>query len=208
MQRQMTPVIAVVVMLGGLVGLAVYLKRELSTAVAPETVDSQLDSSGKIRPLADVITQTRGSRLVTVQIASNVTVLVEDRSWRGNASASLSAPVRYSYGVDLSQLDQSCFAFSELTSTYSVKIPKPTRIATEVDTAKTFDEHVEVGLGRMRGRAGETQLSLARKKLSEEAERQALSPADTERVEKNTLESVRDLVQRIVGAAKVEVSYR
>jgi hypothetical protein len=74
----------------------------------------------------------------------------------------------------------------------------------------TEDEDTEVRLGwaRLRSRAGEYYLGLARKALHEEAQRMTLGPDDAAMVRRTTREQVADVVRRIAGpGSEVEVVY-
>ena len=170
-------------------------------------VDSQLDEQGHLRPLSEVVRLTRAMRLVTVTVDTTVTSKAENRNWRGSARASVTAPVRYSYGVDLSQMSEGMFRLLRLVDTYVLTIPRPERIAVEVDM-KHATKQVEVTAGRFRALSGETQLEAAREKVRPNAQRQALAAADMKRVEQDTLDRVRELVQKLVGDATVKVHYK
>ena len=159
------------------------------------------------RPLAEIVQRIRAAKLVTVELTTAITVTIDNPSWRGDARAEVTAPVRYLYAVDLSDVTVSNTTVDGAT-VYLVRIPRPERIAVEVDTLNTIDEDVEVTGTRMRARAGETALSLARKQLSEQARQRALRPADRGWIEQETLDRVRGLVERIVAPAAVRVEYR
>lgn len=188
-------------------GLAVLLRSMESRAVAGAALDDQL-AAGKIRPLADVIEAVRQAKLVTVEIDTRVIAETADSSWRGDVSARVEAPVRLLYGTDLSRLDVDSLAFSPVSRAYLVRIPPPERIATEVcGSDEDFD--VQVGWLRLRSRAGEYHLGLARRHLYERAREMTLSPADAQRVREITREQVEAIVRRIVGErAAVQVMYQ
>src|SRR6185295_5411321 len=101
------------------------------------------------------------------------------------------------YGTDLSKLTTSGLAFSRVEGSYLVRIPTPERIATELCTDS---EQVEVTVGwlRLRSRAGEYFLGLARRDLSERAREMTLSAEDAEFVRKTTREQVESLVKKVV----------
>lgn len=197
-----------VVVVATFVALALVIRHLITSAVSPAQIAEQVDSAGRLRPLADIIERTHAMKLVTVEVRSTVASVSESVIWRGRATAVIKAPVRYVYGIDLSELERSAFSLHSPTCAYTLQIPRPRRIAIEVDTANAFEERVEVSGTRTRGRAGETQLSLARKQLSEEAERQALSPEELQRVEAETLEQVRAAFRRVVGSDNVKVFYK
>ena len=85
------------------VGLAVLLHSQQGAVLTTaDRIAGQLDEEGKLRPLADIVETTRALKLVTVMVDSTVRTEVHDEGWRGKAAASVKAPVRYVYGVDLS----------------------------------------------------------------------------------------------------------
>jgi hypothetical protein len=172
----------------------------------PLPAASGLTVNSAPRPLAEIVRRVRAAQFVTVELHTAITVTIDSPSWRGDARAEVTAPVRYLYAVDLSNVNVEV-QVDEGSSVYIVRIDRPKCIAVEVDTLNTIDEDVEVSGTRTRGRAGETALSLARKQLSEQARRQQLRPADREWVEQETLDRVRTLVERIVSPAALRVEY-
>jgi hypothetical protein len=146
---------------------------------------------------------------VTVIVNSRVRTKVRDERWRGTASAEVEAPVRYVYGVDLAGLDPGAIRMGNILGLYEITIPRPTRIAIEVDGSRPVEEIVEVTGTRFRSQAGEYYLGLARKEIYEQARRNNLPPATMEQVYTETREQVEALVRRFVGpSAEVRVKYK
>jgi hypothetical protein len=169
-----------------------------SAAVRGEGIRDQLTSAGRPRPLAEVASAVREMKLVTVEVNTSVESSAEDASWRGDVNARVCAPVRLLYGTDLSKLEIGSLALSPATGAYLVRIPVPERIATEVCTEQ--DPEVQVGWMRLRSRAGEYYLGLARRDLYQRACELALSPEDAAMVRRTTREQVEAMVRKIVGA--------
>lgn len=185
----------------GAVFVSVWLMlRALERRAAFVGVDAALTPEGQLRPIAEVAASIASLKLVTVEVYTSATSLSADPSWRGEAYAEVTAPVRLLYGCDLSNLSADRLAYSPTTSTYIIRIPPPERIASEV-FGMDESAQVRVGWGRLRSRAGEYQLGLARKGLREAAERVMLSPEDAEYVRRTTLDQVRSLARKIVGPA-------
>jgi hypothetical protein len=178
-----------------LAGVGALFLRETEASILAE---SSVNAQRPTRPIADVTQAVRAMKLVTVEIDTKVKVERGETSWRGDVAATVEVPVRISYGTDLSGLDASRVGFSELGQAYVVRIPKPTRVATEVFSEKEA-LLVKVGWLRLRSRAGEYYLGLARRDSSSVAREVELLPHDAEKVERITLEQVRDLVSKIVG---------
>ncbi|HLJ09946.1 MAG TPA: DUF4230 domain-containing protein [Planctomycetaceae bacterium] len=194
---------------GLFIGLALLLHSQQSEFVSTSNVVSQLDESGKLRPLAEVIETTRALKLVTVTIDSRVRTEMRDERWRGTASASVEVPVRYVYGVDLSQLDPDAFRLGKLLGMYEIAIPHPVRIAAEVDGSHPFEEVVEVTGTRFKSRAGEYYLGLARKDIYEQARKSTLPKETLDDIDAKTREQVETLVHRFVGpSAQVRVRFQ
>jgi hypothetical protein len=192
------------------VGLGIVLKNQQGEVVSTAgQAAAQLDEQGKLRPLASVLETTRALKLVTVTVESQVTAKVSDERWRGKASASVRTPVKYVYGVDLSSLEHESIRMGSILGLYEITIPRPTRIAIEVDGSRPVEEVVEVSGTRMRSVAGEFYLGLARKAIYEQARRSTLPKEEIERVEQMTREQVEELVRRFVGpSGQVRVTYR
>ncbi|MBI2784299.1 MAG: DUF4230 domain-containing protein, partial [Gammaproteobacteria bacterium] len=129
--------------------------------------------------------------------------------WRGTASASVETPVRYVYGVDLSGLDHEAIRLGNIMGMYEITIPRPTRIAAEVDGSRPVEEVVEVSGTRLRAVAGEFYLGLARKEIYEQARKSALPKDVMDDIDLKTREQVEDLVRRFIGpSAEVRVRYK
>jgi len=208
--RSLWPAVASLAAGGALfAALAVLLHSQQSELLSTTSVASQLDDRGKLRPLAEVIETTRALKLVTVTIDSRVRTHVRDEQWRGTASAVVEAPVRYVYGVDLSELAPDAFRIGKLLGIYEILIPRPIRIATEVDGTHPVEEIVEVTGTRFRSRAGEYYLGLARKEIYEQAKKNALPKETMDEIETKTREQVENLVRKFVGpSADVRVTFQ
>jgi hypothetical protein len=196
---------------GGLIfsGLAYYMHAQQQQILSTSRVDSQLDENGKLRPLAEVIETTRALKLVTLIVNSKVRTKVRDERWRGSAQAEVEAPVRYVYGVDLAGLDPGAIRMGNILGLYEITIPRPTRIATEVDGSRPVEEIVEVTGTRFRSQAGEYYLGLARKEIYDQARKNNLPPETMEKINDETREQVEALVRRFVGpSAEVRVKYK
>jgi len=195
--------LGVVTLLAGLAiagGLAWYLHGVEESVLQSAKAQAELDSDKPPRPLAEVTQAVRSLKLVTVEIDTKVKVERGDSSWRGDVQASIESPVRLSYGTDLSRMQADGVTYSPLLGhgAYVIKVPRPTRISTEVFNAKA-NELVNTGWLRLRSRAGEYYLSQARKDVPEEARELVLLPEDAAKVEQVTKEQVTSLIKTIVG---------
>lgn len=179
-------------------GTLTWLRFVEAEVVGATRVDERLRDDGSARPVAEVLRAVRSQKLVTVEVMTRVTVGAGDENWRGEVSARVTAPVKLMYGVDLSALGVEAVAASPLSGAYVVRVPRPSRIATEVYTE---GEEVEVTLGwaRLRSRAGEYYLGQARRALHDEARALLLSDRDAELVERTTREQLAEVVRRVVG---------
>src|SRR5579863_417954 len=180
-------------------GLAVLLKNQQVEVLSTTQVASQLDEEGKLRPVAEVVETTRALKLVTLMIDTSVQTRVRDERWRGTASAVVKAPVRYVYGVDLAGLDPDAIRLGKILGIYEITIPRPTRIATELDGSHPVEEVVEVTGTRMKTVAGEYYLGLARKEIYDMAKKSELPREKMDEIYATTREQVETLVRRFVG---------
>jgi hypothetical protein len=195
---------AALVVLAGAVFAGVWasIRTMERRALAAVLLQDHLTHAGDMRPIADVAAAIRSMQLVTVEIHTRVTAMVEHDSWRGDVAARVEAPARLLYGADLSGLESSRVSLSPLGGAYIVRIPLPMRIATEV-CAQDEEIDVQVGWLRLRSRAGEFYLGLARRNLHERARELALSPEQAMMVRETTRRQVEALVRRIVGPRTV-----
>jgi hypothetical protein len=191
------------------VGLALLLHSQQGAVLTTtDRIAGQLDDEGKLRPLADIVETTRALKLVTVMVDSTVRTEVHDEGWRGRAAASVKAPVRYVYGVDLSGLDPDAIRMGHILGIYEITIPRPMRIAVEVDGSHPIEETVDVTGMRFRKVAGEYYQGLARKEIYEKARQSSLPDETLENIDTQTREQVESLVRRFVGpSAEVRVKY-
>jgi Protein of unknown function (DUF4230) len=193
------------------IGLAAYLRTVQEGIVSAARAQALLDADKPARPLAEVTQAVRAMKLVTVEIDTKVKVERGDSSWRGDVQASIEVPVRLSFGTDLSKMESDWVTFSELIGGrggYVVRVPRATRIATEVFSEKEAPL-VRTGWLRLRSRAGEYYLSQARKDASDQARELVLLPQDAKKVEERTSEQVAALVKSMVGQeADVRVVFK
>lgn len=182
-------------------------QRAMERAVASRASLTELDTKPAATSIAHVAQAVRSLKLVTVEINTSVSTDVRDQSWRGDAAASVSAPVRLLYGVDLDQLDASAVSLAPLGKLCTIRIPKPQRIATEVYSE---DESIDVQVGwmRFRTRSGEYVLGLARRNLAEQARAMVLSPDDADKVADATRSQVAKAVRALIGDdVRVDVTF-
>jgi hypothetical protein len=156
---------------------------------------------------ARVTTEVRALRLVTSEITTTVTSTSSDVSLLGDVSASVTAPVRLLYGVNLESFDAAAVTFSPIHRLYLLRLPPPTRLAAEV---LTQFERAEVTTGWMRSRAteGERHLGLARRDLALRAHELAPDADQRQSLRDAAREQVVTLLRRIVGDnAAVRVTF-
>jgi hypothetical protein len=180
------------------VALASYMRSLERDAIAGAGVDEQFTAAGQLRRAAEVTRAVKSLKLVTVEVSTRVTATSGDSSWRGDASATVHAPVRLFYGTDLSSLRVDSVSLSPLLNSCVVRVPGPERVATEV-YSEDEDNTVHVGWLRFRTRAGEFHLGQARKDLHQQAREMALPARDAERVREETRSQVGSLVRRMLG---------
>ena len=177
-----------------------FILHRQHAQVAPFTdIESELDRNGRIRPVAQVLQLVRELKLITASAKATVEATVTDARWRGTASATVEAPVKYSYGVDLSALPDESVKFNPISRTYSVAVPPPQRIAVEVDTGHPVQEVIRVSGTRFKKLAGRDQLVLALKALTEEAQRQSLPADQVAQIRETTRGQIASLVLKILG---------
>lgn len=179
-------------------GLASVLRNQQRQVVSSAALNAQFLPGGELRPIAEVRDAVRSMKLVTTEVTGQVSKTVADERWRGNAVATVEAPVVYHYGVDLSRLDTADVRLERVLKSYRIRIPPPERIASELDMDKR-SESVTVTGTRFRSRAGEFVLGLARVGIHSAARDALLPPEQMQRICAETLERVKEFVQKIVG---------
>ena len=105
----------------------------------------------------------------------------------------------YLYGVDLSKIESTDDCLDPFKHTYLIRIPESKRLAVEVNPSKAA-EQVSVTGTRLRTRAGEYLLGLARRDLYEEACRAVLSPDELREIREESRRRVEELVTAVCGS--------
>jgi hypothetical protein len=188
--------------------LVVIVLRQQRMVVPVEAWVSDVDEQGRVRPLAEVMTVAREMKLITMSVSSTVRATVTDARWRGTASATVEAPVKYSFGVDLSELEPEAFRYDFISQRYLITLPPPKMLAAEVDGSHPIREVIEVSGTRFKSLAGRDQLVLAQKAIYDEARRQSLPKKQREEIRSATREQVAMMIERFVGPKyQVKVTY-
>lgn len=182
-------------------GMAWYMRGVERDAVSVGA--SQLSAAvAAPHPVAEVARAVAAMKLVTVEVDSKVRVERGDENWRGTVQAAVEVPVRLRYGVDLAGVDAVRVLYSpiadEARGVMVVTVPAPVLLGTEVFSEK---ESVEVSTGglRLRSRAGEYYLGIARRDVAETARALVLRPEDAEHVRGVTRGQIAELVEKLVG---------
>lgn len=200
-QRRTSVVPALIASVAVFAGLAWYMRAVERDAV---TVGSaQLAAAiHSPRPIADVAAAVAAMKLVTVEIDSMVRVERGDDNWRGTVQAAVEVPVRLRYGVDMAASDAVRVVYSPISDSprgmMVVTVPEPVLLGTEVFSAKETVNVKTDGL-RLRSRAGEYFLGMARRDVAETARDLVLRAEDATFVRATTRSQVESLVSKLVG---------
>ena len=186
------------VLLSVAVGAAVMLRLRRSESEAPAIGPVAASTTTPLRTVPDLARVLRALKVVTVEIDTGVSSTSHDDSWRGDVRATVIAPVRFYYGVDLAGLTNADVWKSPLTGAWTLRVPHPERIAVEIGGGEE-KASVHVGGTRLRDVAGEYHLGLARAGLFEQARRMALTPDDRRRLEGITREQLARMARAILG---------
>lgn len=187
-------------------GVAIHMRRaerEAARAAAQIARESELAHADDIIHVGQTL---RAMQLITVVVHATVESASADETWRGDVHASVRAPVTYYYGVDLSRLAPGALRREPLTGTYTIRIPKPVRLATEVRGGNELTD-VKVSGTRFRDLSGEYHLGLARSGLYDKARAAKLGEIDRRRLDDTTKTQVAGLIRTLVGDARVHVEY-
>lgn len=194
--------LGVLVVVAGAGALALKAQQERAIGSAIQESRSQTGVAQ-----ANVVRHLRACDLVTSRIETLVRAQNSDDNWFGSVVATVEAPARLSYGVDLSKLESSRVVFSPIGGVYTLKVPAPKRIATEVFTGQETTNVALAGL-RFRAMAGEEQLGIARARLHEQALKMRVSGPELARVRESARAEIEELVKRIAGEnAVVRVTF-
>jgi hypothetical protein len=143
----------------------------------------------------------RSLQLVTVEINGAATAELHDERWRGSATARVTAPVRYLYGVDLGRLDCDNVRIGPTLGTILLRVPTPRRLAVEVDMSAPV-EMVDVRGLRLRSRVGEYLLGQARLAVHHEARAGELPPELHTQMIEQSRTRIAELVRTLLGPGR------
>lgn len=200
-----------------MIGLAVFLgvhwlllrNNQPGSAADPPPALSAMGLSGPQIPAASVtrfLDCVRRLNLQTAEIVGHAAATASDESWRGVASATVSAPVRYLYGVNLEALDSASVSYNEASETWVLTLPAPERMAAEVDWS-VARESLDIRGLRLRSRAGEAVLRRAREAAQVEAHSAPLTESMQRQVYDQTRLQVAEAVSRLAADGR-KVSVR
>ncbi|HLP85836.1 MAG TPA: DUF4230 domain-containing protein [Phycisphaerales bacterium] len=199
-------VAAVIAMLLAAASLVYTVRRE---RVREAAVARLMTERNIINP-ADVAKSVRTLKLITVQVPTSVRVETKVESMLlGDASVAVQTPVVVSYGIDLTNLADTGVRVEDVgeRTIIRVKVPKPQRQAVEI-FAESQQTSVQKGWRRYVWWTGEEELTQAKAQVPIEARALELLPKDREKIEADSREQVRRLVQAIVGSrGDVEVEF-
>lgn len=168
---------------------------EATDTAGVSTLDDEDARAGRVPGL---VKHLQGANLVTSVLETSVRVQAFDENWRGTAVATVETPVRLHYAIDLAALDPARVIFSPLGSVYTLRVPLPRLHAVEVRTGEER-VYVEVGGWRLRSRAGEYQLGLARTRVEAQARRLRPTERDQIALRAAATQALTALVRGVVG---------
>jgi hypothetical protein len=191
--------------------LVVVVIARLPSLAAPEPRPQRAAeyAAGPVRSTTQVLASIQQLKLLTVQVEAAVRTTAVDERWRGTATATIEAPARFHYGIDLAKLDRDAVEYDYLTQTYTLTIPEPQLIAVEVGLDRPLHEEIQTTGLRMDAMSGQKQMIRAQRSLHEHAQSFELPPNQRERMRQTTLEQTRQALSTFAGpTARVVVRYR
>lgn len=190
--------IAIIATLLAIASLVYTIRRERTREAA---VARLMTERNTINP-ADVAASLRTLKLITVQITTSVRVEKKVESMLlGDANIAVQTPVVVSYGTDLSQLAADGIRIETVgdKKIIRVKVPAPTRQAVEI-FAEAQQATVQKNWRRYVWWTGSDELSEAKAQVPLEARALELLPADRKKIEDDTREQVRRLIEALVSS--------
>jgi hypothetical protein len=178
-----------------------------SRAIRLDAINRNLDDKGKLRPEIEIANKVKAARLETILLDSTVLAEAVDANWLGETRATVEIRVRYHYAIDLEKLNAERFTYLPGKNILTATIPHATR-SFDFPDAEPIREEIATGWLRFRSMSGAQQLLVAYKKLNSEAERKVLPDDELQRVESDSLDRVRELIQNLVeSGTTVNVQY-
>ncbi|HEV8604247.1 MAG TPA: DUF4230 domain-containing protein [Tepidisphaeraceae bacterium] len=179
--------------------IALLMPALVGWLVIPTPTPPQATQQPPTPPPAQVLRATRELKLLTISIDSKVTSTKIDERWRGTASATVEAPVRYHFGVDLSKIDDCNLSYNPLTQIQTLTIPPPSLLAIEVDGGHLITERIDVTGLRFKKLSGAEQLNLAQKSLYDAARKQTLPKPELDKIRLATRDQIERSLAPILG---------
>lgn len=183
-----------------LVGTLEWSRRHPNLPPVPATLPAP-------RPgVLQVTDAVRSLKLITWQFDTTISAETVSDKWYGNAIASVRAPVRYQYGVNLENVRRAdIFVDSD---GYTFIVPPPERVSVEVNLAE-LNQTLQVSGARWKGQ-NQDQIDQARKALADLAQQTQLSPDDVARLREVSRQQIETMLRNVTGAgssARISVRF-
>lgn len=176
-------------------GLGVYfLQPAPSSPQASPATTSPMSSPSTIA----VITQeARDLKLITWSFETSVDAQSVSDKWYGDSIASVRAPVRYQYGVDLTTLEEGSIFRDANTGQVLFIVHPPSRLSVEIDLER-LEESLRTSGMRWKSR-NQDQLDDTRRQLGEVAKNLELSKRDEQRMREVSRLQIEAHLQRVLS---------
>lgn len=178
------------------VGLVTYWRQPpapvVTTTSAPATAPAPAPPT-----LATIVSEARELKLITWSFETEVDAQSVSDRWYGDSIASVRAPVKYQYGVDLASLGEDAVFRDPATGELTFIVATPRRLSVEIDLERLEQSLKTSGL-RWKAR-NQGQLDETRAQLGTVAKHLELSPRDDQRMREASREQIERHLRQVLG---------
>lgn len=165
--------------------------------VAATTAPALAPPSTRPVSVAVIAREARDLKLITWAFETTVDAQSVSDKWYGDSIATVRAPVRYQYGIDLGTLKEDSIFRDANTGQLMFIVKPPQRLSAEVDLERLEQSLKTSGL-RWRSR-NQSQLKATLRELGAIANGLTLSPGDEQRMREVSRQQVERHLQRVLA---------
>ena len=178
------------------VGAVTYWMQPREAATDPAIIPATAPTS---RPatLAVIVREARDLKLITWSFETTVDAQSVSDKWYGDAVATVRAPVKYQYGIDLATLEEGSIFRDANTGQMMFIVHAPQRLSVEIDLER-LEESLQTSGLRWKSR-NQSQLDDTRSRLGAIAKGLELSKRDDARMKEISREQIERHLSQVLS---------
>ena len=176
---------------------AVTFWMQPAAPVAPTAIASATTRATAPPSIATIVSESRELKFITWSFETEVDAQSISDRWYGDAVASVRAPVKYQYGIDLAALVEDAVFRDPSTGALTFVVPSPERLSVEIDLER-LEQSLKTSGMRWKSR-NQAQLDETRAQLGTIARNLELSPRDQQRMREVSRQQIETHLSRVLS---------